>query len=320
MVILGLALLSPLAAASENQAVGRFHKDVQPLLAKYCSDCHGDGVKKGDVAFDELKSDDALLNRELWSKVLKNLRAGIMPPEKKPRPSDDERQAIERWIKYDAFGIDPKNPDPGGVTLRRLNRVEYRNTIRDLMGFDFKADEEFPPDDTGYGFDNIGDVLTVSPLLLEKYMEAAKTIVTGAVPKVSRVVQEKRILGTEFLKGDGSTNSARMTLYKEWKLSHTLAAEKPGTYRLGLEVILSGSFDFDPHRAKLVFKLNDRQLLQQEVGWDENKKLRFEFEEQRQPGEYRLGFELHPVELGESKAASGRNNLSVDLRIASVSV
>ena len=136
MVILGVALLSPFSSASENQASERFHKEVEPLLAKYCSDCHGDGVKKGDVAFDELKSDEALLNRELWSKVLKNLRAGIMPPDKKPRPSDDERQAIERWIKR-RFGIDPKT-GPGRVTLRRSTR-EYRNTIRDLMGFDFSG-------------------------------------------------------------------------------------------------------------------------------------------------------------------------------------
>ena len=75
------------------------------------------------------------------------------------------------WIKYQALGIDRANPDPGRVTLRRLNRAEYRNTIRDLMGYDFQANEEFPADDTGYGFDNIGDVLTVSPLLLEKYLQ-----------------------------------------------------------------------------------------------------------------------------------------------------
>ena len=96
-----------------------------------------------------------------------------MPPADKPQPSDEERRLLEDWIKYGAFGIDPKDPDPGRVTVRRLNRVEYRNTIRDLMGVDFDTDSEFPPDDTGHGFDNIGDVLTLSPLLLEKYIAAA---------------------------------------------------------------------------------------------------------------------------------------------------
>ena len=81
----------------------------------------------------------------------------------------------------------PPIPTPGRVTLRRLNRVEYRNTIRDLMGIDFRADEEFPADDSGYGFDNIGDALSVSPLLLEKYMQAAEAIVAKAVPTVARV-------------------------------------------------------------------------------------------------------------------------------------
>src|SRR6266850_7483620 len=152
---------------AESSGAGRFHNEVRPLLEKYCWDCHGDGMDKGNVSFDSFKTDaEALTNRDLWFRALKNTRAGLMPPAKKPRPSAGEQQKIEAWIKYDVFGIDPKNPDPGRVTIRRLNRVEYRNTIRDLMGFDFKTDEEFPPDDTGYGFDNIGDVLTMSPMLL----------------------------------------------------------------------------------------------------------------------------------------------------------
>ena len=172
----------PRASGAEIKAATHFRKNIQPILTKYCYDCHGDGMDKGNVAFDELKSDEELLGkRDLWWAVLKNLRAGLMPPAKKPRPPEKEKRRLEDWIKYEAFGIDPKNPDPGRVTLRRLNRVEYRNTIRDLMGIEFKAAEEFPPDDTGYGFDNIGDVLTVSPLLLEKYMQAAETIVAVAV-------------------------------------------------------------------------------------------------------------------------------------------
>ena len=172
----------PHARAAEARAVAQFRKDIQPILANYCYDCHADGMAKGNVAFDELKTDDALLNHDLWLKVLKNVRANIMPPEKKARPNVEEKQVLEKWIKNSAFGIDPQNPDPGRVTVRRLNRVEYRNTIRDLMGVDFRVELEFPPDDTGHGFDNIADVLTLPPMLLEKYLEAAKTIVAKAVP------------------------------------------------------------------------------------------------------------------------------------------
>ena len=150
------------AGASELPGVTRFQKEIQPLLNEYCGDCHFDGAKKGNVAFDEFKTDAEILDsRTLWLNALKNVRAGLMPPEKKPKPSPDELKKLTAWIKGDVFAIDQANPDPGKVTIRRLNRTEYRNTIRDLTGYDDKVEEEPPPDDTGYGFDTIGDVLTL---------------------------------------------------------------------------------------------------------------------------------------------------------------
>src|ERR1700733_1989253 len=174
------------ATAAELPAAAHFRTNIQPILSEYCYDCHADGANKGNVAFDQLKTDDSIVtNRTLWLNALKNLRAGLMPPEKKAHPTAAQMKLIEQWIKYDEFAIDPQNPDPGRVTLRRLNRAEYRNTIRDLIGVDYDTTEEFPPDDTGYGFDNIGDVLTVSPMLFEKYLDAAKTIISKSVPTVS---------------------------------------------------------------------------------------------------------------------------------------
>src|SRR5207244_6663378 len=110
-----------------------------------------------------------------------------------------EAEKIMQWIKREAFGLDPAKPDPGRVTVRRLNRVEYRNTVRELTGVEFDTLKEFPADDTGHGFDNIGDVLTISPMLLEKYLDAAQTIVSGDVPTRSRVVAETPHLGREFV-------------------------------------------------------------------------------------------------------------------------
>src|SRR3954451_19415657 len=221
--------VTPAFSASKSPSAS-FHKEVQPLLTKYCYDCHGDGMSKGGVAFDEIKDSELTTKPELWSKALRNVRAGLMPPEKKPHPSEAERAVLERWIKYDGLGIDSANPDPGRVTVRRLNRVEYANTIHDLMGVDFKADEEFPPDDTGYGFDNIGDVLTLSPLLLEKYMEAAETITKAAVPRTSLEVREKAII--EAKKG----NNGRHSFYEQTNFAHGFKAEKPGTYKVVFEV------------------------------------------------------------------------------------
>src|SRR5436309_2981334 len=110
------------AGAPQAPGATHFHKQIQPLLTQYCGDCHFDGAKKGNVAFDEFKSDDEIMaNRELWFKALKNVRAGLMPPAKKPKPSPDEIQKLAGWVKSDVFQIDPANPDPGKVTIRRLN-------------------------------------------------------------------------------------------------------------------------------------------------------------------------------------------------------
>jgi len=191
--VVGLALCLSAGAAEQAGAVD-FRRDIRPVLETYCFDCHAEGVSKGQVAFDTYHSDQELIqDASLWRRVLRNVRAGIMPPPKKARPSADQQERLSDWIKTAVFRIHPDNPDPGHVRIRRLNRSEYRNTIRDLMGVDFDAQTQFPPDDTGYGFDNIGDVLTLSPMLLEKYLAAANQIVEKAVP-VARPGTEKALL------------------------------------------------------------------------------------------------------------------------------
>src|SRR5437868_6549326 len=113
-VVLCAMLFFEKPSVSASPGAAQFTKEIQPILSEYCFDCHGDGMKKGKVAFDEFKTpDEALQKTELWAAVLKNLRAGIMPPEKKPHPSKEEIDKISAWIKQQAFGIDPANPDPG---------------------------------------------------------------------------------------------------------------------------------------------------------------------------------------------------------------
>ena len=235
-----MLLLSLCMSGAELPATAHFRQNVRPILERYCSDCHFDGMNKGGVAFDESKSDDALLGQhDLWLRVLKNVRAGLMPPEKKPRPSVEEKRRLERWIKFEALALDPRNPDPGRVTIRRLNRVEYRNTIRDLMGIDFNSEVEFPPDDTGYGFDNIGDVLSVSPMLLEKYIGAAETIVSQAVPTVPKVVAERTISGNRFRGRTGKQAQNKkesflsLSHYEAAAVSNAFTAPQAGRFRPG---------------------------------------------------------------------------------------
>jgi hypothetical protein len=306
-----------LARAADTPGIAQFHKNVQPLLNNYCSDCHEDGEKKGGVAFDQFPSDDAMLtNRDLWLNVIKYVRAGIMPPAKKPRPDSQEQERLAEWVKSAVFKIDPQNPDPGRVTIRRLNRVEYRNTIRDLMGIDFNAEVEFPPDDTGYGFDDIGDVLSLSPMLLEKYLVAAKSIVAEAVPTVSKTMPELTVTGAQFRK-DGEADPKRrdkrdsalfLPYDKEADVSAPMQIEHTGHYRLTLELGIRGTFDYDPRRCSVVFKLDGRNLWENEFGWYDNKTLLFNFDEELQPGSHRLAFTLHPLTEAETNTLTMRLN------------
>src|SRR5438045_4021634 len=105
-----------------------------------------------------------------------------MPPPQRPRPAATETESFTKLVGDVFERHDPTaKPDPGRVTVRRLNRVEYNNTIRDLVGVDFNPAEDFPADDVGHGFDNIGDVLSLSPVLMERYLSAAESIVQRAI-------------------------------------------------------------------------------------------------------------------------------------------
>jgi hypothetical protein len=237
-----------------------------------------------------------------------------MPPAKKPQPSPADKAQLAEWIKRGPFSIDPNHPDPGRVALRRLNRVEYRNTIRDLMGIEFNTTEEFPPDDTGYGFDTIADVLSVSPLLLEKYMQAAEQIIAKAVPTVSKIVAETTIPGKEFRTAGGAAAPDRMSLYKEIAVAAPFKAEQDGSYKLTLNFSIRGDFDFDPARANIVLKVDGEEALSQENGWDDGTKRAFEVQQKWQAGPHRFSVEVQPITpLAEKRTG-------VDLQLASLRV
>jgi hypothetical protein len=152
---------------------------VQPYLRKYCIECHGRETHEGEVNFEALKDfSGAVAARKTWERARKMLRAATMPPpDHEPRPTPAESAQLVKWIDQAVLGLDcDRMHDPGHVTIRRLNRTEYNNTIRDLLGVRARPADEFPSDDVGNGFDNMGDVLSLSPLLLEKYLAAAENI------------------------------------------------------------------------------------------------------------------------------------------------
>ena len=152
-----------------------FQTAVQPFVAKNCFGCHNDKLQSGGL---NLKAaTDIASRREDWEHVVQKLKAGEMPPKGMPRPAEEQVATVTKWLE-DEFAREDASlkPDPGRVTARRLNRYEYNSTIRDLLAVDFRPADDFPTDDFGYGFDNIGDVLTLSPALMEKYMTAGRKV------------------------------------------------------------------------------------------------------------------------------------------------
>lgn len=160
-----------------------YQKDVLPLLTKFCGDCHGGDQPDAGVAFERLNIELARTrDRATWKKVFTQLDAHIMPPADAEQPSAEERARMAAWVQSHAVTVICDGPAyPGRVTLRRLNRSEYNRTIRDLIGIDYRPADSFPSDDVGYGFDNIGDVLTLPPVLLERYLDAADEVVRRAI-------------------------------------------------------------------------------------------------------------------------------------------
>lgn len=156
-----------------------YHRDIQPLLNRYCVSCHGGATPESDLRLEFNNRDDvvarARTQRHTFDLMVKYTRERDMPPTDQPQPTEAERAMLLEWLENDILRVDCGEREPGRVTVRRLNRTEYANTIRDLLYLDsFTLTDDFPVDDSGYGFDNNGDVLTMSPVLLEQYLKAAE--------------------------------------------------------------------------------------------------------------------------------------------------
>ncbi len=178
-----LLLAADSSTAPKPAGPNSFEKDVKPLLAKSCAPCHNDRMASGGLNAGAFTTPSSVLEqREGWERILKKMKSGEMPPKGIPRPPVAEISALAKFVEGEFDRADRSlKRDPGRVTARRLNRNEYSNTIRDLLAVDFRADKDFPSDDSGHGFDNIGDVLTISPVLMERYVIAAERIAARAI-------------------------------------------------------------------------------------------------------------------------------------------
>ena len=154
----------------------------QALLKRYCITCHNERLKTGNLALDALDPSNVGAHAPVWEKVVRKLRAGVMPPAGRPRPDEATHDAFVAWLEGELDQTAASHPDPGRTeTFHRLNRSEYQNAIRDLLSIEVNIADLLPADDSSYGFDNIAGVLRISPALMERYLSAAKTISRLAV-------------------------------------------------------------------------------------------------------------------------------------------
>jgi len=218
VVLLALVAARAPAQSSPNTVPADRHYDdrVRPFLVRHCLECHGGEKPKGDFRIDQLAPDFANdEGRERWQTVRERVEAGAMPPKSKPRPPKDEIQALTAWIGGMVETAEAvERIAQGRVVLRRLNRVEYENTVRDLLGVTSKLRDLLPIDSSANGFDNVGDALHTSSFLMERYLEAADTALNQAI--ANRVTKPPAILKRYRLTETHSVKSTQERVFRKF--------------------------------------------------------------------------------------------------------
>ena len=177
LVVAGLLCLHTVPSAQTSSSPS----DPSTLIGRYCVTCHNERLETAGLNLDGLDVTTVGDHPEVWEKVVRKLRTGMMPPPNRPQPPAAARDALASWLEMSLDDAARSNPNPGRTdALRRLNRTEYQNAIRDLLALDIDSTSLLPPDESGYGFDNV-TVSDLSPVLLDRYISAAQTISQLAV-------------------------------------------------------------------------------------------------------------------------------------------
>lgn len=297
-----------------SQQPGAFASAVAPFLKQHCNACHGGDKPKGEVSFAALignaSSEDELVqqNRKLWERALELIRSGEMPPDDQPRPAAAEIDSAAKALEQMLARFDCTGPQPAGrVTLRRLNRNEYDNTIRDLVGVEFRPAADFPQDDVGYGFDNIGDVLSVSPLLLERYLHAAEMILDQGIVAVEPPKPEKsRLEGLRASRSaGGEKKELGFYLYGPGAVSGQRFLEG-GDYHFRVEAAAKQLGD-EPVRALL--KIDDAEIKAFEIPVGAEAPIVVEASARIEAGSRRIAVEfLNPYRAPDPNAPEGEKS------------
>lgn len=234
---------------------------IIPYLQTHCADCHSQDAQEGGVVVTHLQSLDQFLNeRKSWERVYRMINAGAMPPsDYEPQPESEQQQQVADLLYDELYNFDCRIVDNSGrPTVQRLNRTEYNNTIRDLFGLDLRPADRFPADDVGEGFDNIGDVLSLPPLLMEKYLAAAEEVANAVIDTTDyskpltlvRSVEELRSKEAR-ISGNVMMMASRGTVTAEFDLPAS------GTYEVE---ITAQAQQFGPDKAKFALLANEQKI------------------------------------------------------------
>ncbi|MEW4565265.1 DUF1592 domain-containing protein [Bremerella sp. JC770] len=259
LCLVGTLMASQAWGAKRLEMAESYHATVVPFMKSYCIDCHSGDSAEAGLDLEKFRSWEEVTTtgRKKWSSVLDMLVTGSMPPKDYDQPGGEELQRVLKWVQDALSTVDCDGPvNPGRETIRRLNRIEYENTIRDLVGVAYKATESFPADDVGYGFDNIGDVLSTSPLLFEKFYQAADEIASQAIiTDKSQLIPKSELPLAQFKLKYGNASGRQLTFPSNNTGRYELEVE-PGTYTVAIYAHASQSGD-EP--AKMGVRLGDKE-------------------------------------------------------------
>jgi hypothetical protein len=226
---------------------------LAPFIGDYCAACHAGDTPEAGLSLEKLLEAPSVRHRRHeWRRVLEQLEAKKMPPEEADQPEDSKRAEVAAWLKAELADPDCTQPqDPGRVTLHRLNRTEYQNTIRDLLDVEFSAQSLLPRDELGYGFDNNGDVLSLPPVLLEKYLEAAEEIAAKAIVTPESIVEPAQTFTWGKLHGGDAAGKGVRALLTNGRVWADVQIETSGQYLVRVKAFATQAGD-EPTKMRMM--------------------------------------------------------------------
>lgn len=286
---------------------------VSAFFNNHCVSCHGPDKKKADLVLHTYSTADAILKgRKIVQHSLHMVKSGEMPPDNKPQPTVEEIEAVTKAMTGMYADADRlAGPNPGRVTVRRLNKTEYNNTVSDLLGMEFLAADDFPADDIGHGFDNIGDVLTISPVLMERYLAAAEMISQKAIALEPPKVPDKWQGGRYLEPAGRRAPTTKFRPVPKGVVFTPFRISMDGDYVFRTRVYARQT---DGEKIKATLMLDGQELSTHEISATEDKKAQvIEHRLKLEAKEYRFGVSIanpspnaEELDVGGGRAPRGR--------------